>query len=129
MARKIIAWVTLAAFLVFSWSCVIYRWKPNRLESVKPEKRAAVKISAVQLKSGQKIEFRKKPSVRIQGDQVVGNRIRTISLDRSYIKRPKRIYYGLSPEIVTEDGTVYRDCLVSKILRPHDPPSRSLGAS
>lgn len=117
MGRRIISGVTLAAFLVFSWSCAIYGWKPNMPQAIKPEKRAAAKISAVQLKSGQKVEFNRHPPARIQGDSIVGAVLSTVLLERSRVKKPKRISPGIFPEILTDDGTVYRDHAIIKIYR------------
>jgi len=73
--KKTAALVTLVCFLVFSCSCVFHRWEKVQLESVKPEKKMAAKISAVQLQFGEHIDFSKQRPAQIVGESVVGNKI------------------------------------------------------
>lgn len=130
MVKKLIAWVTLAAFLIFSWSCVIYRWGPKKLGSVKPESRGNAKICAVQLKSGRKIEFSKSPAARIQGDSVAGKTLDMLTLAKSAVKKPRSFWRDTRyPEIITEDGTVYRDCVISKVRKKDIVIRRSIQLS
>jgi hypothetical protein len=108
MIKKSIALAALAFSLVFSCSCVIYSWKKTPLQAVKPEKRAEVKISAVQVHSGEKTELRKKPAARIQGDLVVGERLlKNFVLEKSKIKHPEEFGKGTPAEIITTDGVIY----------------------
>jgi hypothetical protein len=108
MMKKSIALVTLAFSLVFSWSCVIYSWKKTALHALKPEKRAEVKISAVQVHSGEKTELKKKPAARIQRDSVVGERfLKNFVLEKSKIRHPGSFRTGTPAEITTTDGAIY----------------------
>ncbi len=109
MIKRTIALATLAAFLVFSWSCAIYSWEKKPLQSVKPEKRAEVEISAVQDHSGKITEFRRKPGAGIQGDSVTGIGIfENRFLEKSRIIQPTLIETGAPVTIVTKDGLVYK---------------------
>jgi hypothetical protein len=72
------------------------------------EKRAEVKISAVQDHTGKKTEFEKKPGARIQGDSVVGVRIaNNVVLERSKIKELAISHTGAPSKVVTIDGEAY----------------------
>ncbi len=74
MRKKMIALMTLGCFIVFSNSCAIYSWKKTPLDSLNPEKREGLKISQAQTKSGERIEFSKKPPTQISGDLIIGER-------------------------------------------------------
>jgi hypothetical protein len=108
MMKKSIALAILTFSLVFSWSCVIYSWKKTALHDLKPEKRAEVKISAVQVHSGEKTELQKKPAARIQGDSVAGARlVKNFVLEKSEIKHPVDFGTSAPAEIITKDGVTY----------------------
>jgi len=104
MGKRAFAWITLASFLVFSWSCV-YSWKKAPLQSVGLD----TKISAVQTKSGEKIDFNKNPAARIEGTSVVGEKsIRNITIEKSKIEKPKNLS-ALTPfDLTTSDGKSYK---------------------
>jgi hypothetical protein len=70
MGKRALTWVLLASFLVFSWSC--YSWQKVPFESIKPEKRQQAQVSAVQTKSGEKIDLNKNPAANILADSIVG---------------------------------------------------------
>ena len=107
--KKTMAWVALMSFLVFSWSCVVHRWGATSLESVKPEKRGQVQISAVQVRSGEKTEFRKNAPAVISQDRVVGDGyVRKIVLEKTKIKQRTSFKLGLPAQITTKDGVVYK---------------------
>jgi len=108
MMKKSVVLATLAFSLIFSWSCVIYGWKKTALQAVNPEKRGEVKISAVQVHSGEKTELKKKPAARIQGDSVVGERfLKNFVLEKSEIKHPGDFGTSAPAEIITKDGVTY----------------------
>jgi len=105
--KKTFALVTLACFLVFSCSC-IYNWKKTPIVSVKPDKIESVKICAVQVHSGEKVEFSKHPAAKIQGDSVVGTRfVKNFTLEKSKIKHPLGMTAGPGAKIMTIDGVLY----------------------
>ena len=118
LINKIITLATLASFFVFSCSCVIHTWQKTPLESVKPEKRAQIKISAVCIQSGEKIEFKKDPPARIQGDSVIGARlVKNLVLEKSKIKQPRSFKRGAAAQITTADGARYS---ANRILGQND---------
>jgi hypothetical protein len=107
MIKRTIALATLASFLVFSWSC-IYSWQKTPIQSLKPEKRTGVKISAVQEHSGRRTEFGKKPGARIQGDSIVGEAfMKNFVLEKSKIRYPDSLKSGVPVMITTTDGKRY----------------------
>lgn len=111
MTRKIIALASVAWYLVFFWSCAIYRYEKTPLVSVTPEKRTEVRISAVLLHSGEKAEFLKTPAAKIKGDSVVGTRIiENFKLEKSKIKQLGHMHSfqpGEVTKITTIDGMFY----------------------
>jgi hypothetical protein len=107
MVKKTLALATLLSFLVFSWSC-IYSWKETPLQSVKPEKRTEVMISAVKDRSGEKTEFKKNPGARIQGDSVVGLTFaKNVVLEISKIKGQTISHTDAPSKIIAKDGAEY----------------------
>ncbi|MDH4271511.1 MAG: hypothetical protein OEW18_05990 [Candidatus Aminicenantes bacterium] len=114
MAKRVMAWITLAAFLGFSWSCAVYSVTTKSPEAMKSQKRAAARISAVQLKSGEMVRFNKKPAAWVQGDKVVGERfVKNISVEKSNVQHMKIFRDNAPTEISTNDGSFYR---VDRIL-------------
>ena len=107
MGKRVLAWVVLVAFSVFSWSCV-YTWKKTPLQSIEQDKR--VRISAVQTKSGEKIDFPKNPAAEIQRDAVVGGKFfQDIAIEKSKIEKPKNLSGLITPfNLTTVDGKSYR---------------------
>jgi hypothetical protein len=107
--KKTVALVTLACFLVFSCSCVFYKWEMVKLESVKPENKKSAKISAVQLQSGEKIDFSKRQPAQIVGERVVGNKIgyENIEIARNEIDQLSVTERGKVLGIITKDGRSY----------------------
>jgi hypothetical protein len=109
MTQKILAGITLISYLVFSWSCVIYRWKKEPLQSIEPAKREGARVSAVQKKSGERIDFNKDLAARIQADSVVGDKfIRDISIEKSKIEEPKALPRKTPFDLTTSEGKSYR---------------------
>lgn len=106
--KKSIAQLAILFLLIFSWSCVVYSWKKTPIQAVKPEKKNEVKISAVQVLSGEKTELKKKPAARIQGDSVVGEKLlKNFVLEKSKIRHPESFKTGAPDEITTIDGVIY----------------------
>jgi hypothetical protein len=90
MGKRTFAWITLASFLVFSWSC--YSWRQTPVQSIKPEKRQGAMISAVQTKSKERIDLNKKPAAKIKADSVVGEQfVKGIFIEMSKIEKPKEL--------------------------------------
>ena len=107
MRKKALAWVVLASFLFFSWSC--YSWRQTPVQSIKPEKSQGAMISAVQTKSGERIDLNKKPAARIQADDVVGELfVKSIFIEKSKIEEPKVLPSRTPFNLTTTDGTLYR---------------------
>jgi hypothetical protein len=107
--KKILTGVVLCSFLVSSWSCVVYSWKQKPLESVRPGKREGLKISAVQKKTGERIEFSKESPARIKGDTVFEEKLVKIAIEKSDIDHP-HYFNVLKPpfDLTTKDGHLYR---------------------
>ena len=106
--KKTLALVTLVCFLVFTCSCAIHSWKKTPLVSIKPEKRTTIKISAVQVHSGQVTGFSKKPAAYIQEDSVLGTVfVEKRRVETSQIKKPLGPKWGGGYEITTTDGISY----------------------
>ncbi len=113
MGNKTLPWITLVSFLVFSWSC--YSWQMKPPQSISPEKRDTVEISAIKTKSGEKIDFEKDSGARIRGNSVVGTRpIRNLVIEKSIIEKPKNL---TTPpfELTTSDGKSYRVISLSEM--------------
>jgi hypothetical protein len=109
MTKKTLTWITLASFLIFSWSCAIYSSAKRPLQSIKPEERGKVKVSAVQTKSGEKIELRKHPAARIKANSVVGEKlVKDIVVEKSKIKTLKKLPTWPPYAITSTDEVSYR---------------------
>lgn len=119
MLKKTVALATLASFFIFSCSCVSYKKTP--LISVKPENRAKLNISAVQVHSGEKTEFtedsdsahrkgyNRLPIANIHGDSVIGMAVvKNIALEKPKIKYPSSLKTGGTATITTTDEVVYK---------------------
>jgi hypothetical protein len=116
MLKKTVALATLVSFVVFSCSCVSHTKTP--LVSVKPEDRTKIKISAVQVHSGEKTEFSRDHVGRIKGDSVIGMIfVKNFTLEKSKIKKPLSFETGSVAEILTKDGVYYR---AARIITQND---------
>jgi hypothetical protein len=109
MVKKTLAWITLPSFLIFSWSCVIHSWQKEPLLSISPEKREGTEVSAVQTKSGEKIDFNKNPAARIQTDSVIGEKlVQNIEIEKSRIEKPKNLPVQTVFNLTTTSGDAYK---------------------
>jgi hypothetical protein len=105
MARKITTSITLAAFLVFTCSCVM-----RTMQKVPPEVVYGkdADILGVLTTSGEHIEFPKNAPGRIKGDKVVGNRIaREIKIAKTELQTIYRTDHGKLQSVVTKAGREY----------------------
>jgi restriction endonuclease S subunit len=104
MIKKGLALVTLASFLVFSWSCVVYRTR-----TVPPEKVYGkdVNIVGVYTKSGEHIEFPKDLPALIIGEKVIAKHIgrETIKISKNEVIMNKDS--GQLKSIETKSGKTY----------------------
>jgi len=72
------------------------------------EKREGAKISVVQKKSGEKIEFNKDPAAKIQRDSVVGGKfVKDIAIEKSKIEKPENMPRDTPFDLTTTDGILY----------------------
>ena len=107
MYHKIAAVFTVAAFLMFTESCVFHR-----TEEMSPEtlagKKSSPTIVAAQTKAGEYIDFKKSPAT-IRGDAVVGvgDRSRPLELDPADIQRTTKNAKGVVSSVTTKDGKTY----------------------
>lgn len=117
MTKKTIALATLACFIVFSYSCAVYTWKKTPLDSLDAEKREGLKISKAQTRSGERIEFSKKPPTQIRGDCIIGEMVlKRVEIKKSDIATATKPHdeksysfrWGKPKLITTKSGTVYR---------------------
>src|SRR5512135_780779 len=108
--KRILAWVALFSFLVFSWSCAVYTWKEKPFESVKPEKREGLKIRAIQKKNGERIKFREEAPATIKGDTVFEQKLVKLPVEKSEVDYPKYLNPPPTPpfDLKTKDGHRYR---------------------
>ena len=106
MRRRTLAWVVLASFLLFSWSC--YSWQKQPVRTIKPEQREGTEVSAVQMKSGKKIYFNTNTMMKIMANHVVGeNRVYNLQVEKAKIKEPKDLNIPAPFTLTTTDGSVY----------------------
>jgi hypothetical protein len=107
MTKKTLAWITLASFLVFSWSC--YGWQAKPLQSINPEKREGTKVSTVQTKSGKRIYINTNPAAIITADTVVGEKpLQHFAIEKSKIEKPKDLNVPTPFILTTTDRNSYR---------------------
>jgi hypothetical protein len=74
MRKKMIALTTSVFYIIFSCSCSIYTWKKTSIDSLDAEKREGRKIYRAQIRTGEQIEFSRRPATRIRGDFIVGEK-------------------------------------------------------
>jgi len=114
MGKKITSSVTLAAFLVFTWSCAI-----RTTQKVPPEKAFTENADILGLltTSGEQIEFPKNAPGRIQGDKIVGRGVdqAETKIAKTEVQTTFRTDKGKLQAIETKDGTKYgADQIVSE---------------
>ncbi len=100
MTKKLAAWTTLLAFLLFDLACVIHTTKREPPEKVYG---GQTQILSVLKKSGEYIEFPKETPGRVMGDRIVGSE-RYLEIPNSDIKRIIS-KDGQPSEIEKVDGT------------------------
>jgi hypothetical protein len=85
-----------------------------------PEQREGLKISQAQTKSGERIEFSKKPPTQISGDLIIGERfLRKVEIKKNDIVKASApqnekldsFRWGAPKLITTKNGTAYRSLI------------------
>ena len=119
MARKIIALVTLSAFMIFTVTCTVHKTKTVPAKTTSDWKGKKVDILGVGTTSGGYVKFMKNKPGRIVGDAVVG----TVELTKEVEIPPGQV---LSPgfrkeagkkernigRVVTKDNKVHEDVII-----------------
>jgi hypothetical protein len=114
MTRKIIALLTLAAFLVFEWACMAHTNRPMTQADISRLRAGDTSITGIVLRSGVEINFADPAEVRIAGDFVL---VSTSTTQRAYsnlnipdadIRSVEKDAKGAVRDIVTKDGKAYR---------------------
>ncbi len=77
MYRRAVSFITLAAFLVFTFSCVIHRTKATLPDALAQKGGKVFEITAILTKSGERIEFPKGSHALVSGDKIESSEARS----------------------------------------------------
>lgn len=112
MSKKITSWLTLIAFLLFSFGCPIHTIKKERVETPEAWRGKPVQVLALMTKSGQHIEFPKDKPGYIRGQRIVGeilpvSKTEKIEVYRTQIQDISRDRTGDIIKVILKDGRTY----------------------